>query len=412
MMNKRLISRILKDTYYVRTGGSAEELKAAEYLAELCRGYGAETRLETFPVQCAEIRQAKLYADGREIPCRGYFNCGSADITKDFYYMPGADDYSLSLVKDRIVLIDTGIGVFLYEDLLKNGAAGVITYSGSVNTPDRDIDQKELRSYVHKDGVKLPCVNVNAKEARELVRSAPEKVRIVIEQTEGATESRNVVAELPGKRKEFIAFTAHYDSTSLSRGSYDNMTGSIGILGLLEALAASAPHNYGARFIFCGSEERGLLGSKAYCEAHKEGLEDCVLCVNLDMIGSVMGKFIAVCSSEPELVSYIRYMASEEGWSLTARDGVYSSDSTPFADHGVPAVSFARIAGSGQSSIHTRYDTIDLLSPGQIAEDIGFIAKFALRMADAARCPVGRTIPENIRTDLDDYCGRKRKDRK
>ena len=48
-------------------------------------------------------------------------------------------------------------------------------------------------------------------------------------------------------------------------------------------------HRYGLRFVWCGSEERGLLGSKAYCEAHEEELKKGVLNVNLDMIGCTTG---------------------------------------------------------------------------------------------------------------------------
>ncbi len=86
-----------------------------------------------------------------------------------------------------------------------------------------------------------------------------------------------------------------------------------------------------------------LLGSKAYVAAHEEDLKKTVLNINLDMIGCIMGKFIACCTSEEKLCSLIEYLASETGFGMAARQGVYSSDSTPFADKGIPAVSFARI---------------------------------------------------------------------
>lgn len=408
-MNITKIKKILNDTAFVRTGGTEKELEAAEYLKALCEAAGAVTGLESFPVQMANIKKAELYADGKSIPCKGFFNCGCADLEAELVYLPSTDVYSLTTIRGKVVLLDTGIGVFTYEDLLKYGAVGVITYDGNVNFPDNDIDQKELRAYVHK-GTKIPCVNINAKSARSLVKNGTKKVRIVIDQDEYEGESRNVVADIPGKTDEFIVFTAHYDSTSLSKGSYDNMTGSIGILGILEELAKTAPHRYGLRFVFCGSEERGLLGAKAYCEAHAEELAKCVLNINLDMIGSIMGKFIAVCTSESRLVSYIEYFSAQNGWGITARPGVYSSDSTPFADKGVPAVSFARIAGSSQASIHNRYDTVDVLSAQQIKKDIEFLCAFSANMADAAVCPVKRDIPDSLKRDLDDYLGRKRKD--
>ena len=87
---------------------------------------------------------------------------------------------------------------------------------------------------------------------------------------------------------------------------------------------------------------------------------------------------------------------------------VYSSDSTPFADKGVPAVSFARISPPNTGTIHNRYDTMALMSGEQMAADIGFLAAFTRRMANAACCPVKRVIPDNVKDKLDIYLCRKR----
>ena len=70
-MNLKHIRQILKDTDYVHTGGTAEELKAAEYLRAEAEKMGAKAWLETFPVQMAEMKSASLTADGTEIPCLG-----------------------------------------------------------------------------------------------------------------------------------------------------------------------------------------------------------------------------------------------------------------------------------------------------------------------------------------------------
>lgn len=408
-MNTRQIRQILKDTDYIHTSGTPEELRAAEYLAGKCRELGAETRLETFPVEMAEVRATRLLADGREIPCLGYKCCGSGTVEAELCYLPNTDPASLTAVRGKIALLDTGVGRFLYQDLLKNGAVGFLTYDGNLRFRDRDIAQKELRSFVAR-GQKILCGSVNAKDAFRLVRDGVRRVSLTVEQDEFPGESRNVIAELPGKTEEWIVLTAHYDTTSLSRGAYDNMSGCIGLLHILEKLAPSAPHRYGLRFIFCGSEERGLLGSKAYVQQHESELEKIALNVNLDMIGTYMGKFIARCSSEEGLVTYLRYFAGERGWGLEARQGVYASDSTPFADKGVPALSFARIAPPSQATIHDRYDTAEVLSPEQLRRDGDFLADFAAHMADAVICPVKREIPEKVKVDLDDYLGRKRKE--
>ena len=407
-MKQETIREILNQTDYIRISGSDEEKKAAEYLRSLCEAYGAEARIESFEVDTAVVHEASLTAGGREIPCRGYKLCGSGDAEAPFCYLPNTDPASVAAAKGKIVLLDTGITHWVYQDLLDAGAAGVITYDGNVLWEDRDIDAKMLRPHVSL-GRKVPCVNINAKDAAGLVQAAPETVSIHIRQTEEKGTSQNVVAEIPGTTDEWIILTAHYDSTPLSHGAYDNMTGCIGLLGILEALKDKAPYRYGLRFVFCGSEEVGLLGSKAYIAAHEEELEKIALNINLDMIGTYMGRFIACVSADEKLLHYLEYDCALRGWGLSARQDVYSSDSTPFADKGVPALSFARIATPSQAVIHTRYDTKALISEDQMIRDIDYIMDFTRSMAAAPKCPVSREIPEKVRTRLDEYLLRKRK---
>ena len=400
------IRRILKDTDYIHTGGSAQELQAAQYLMAQAEKLGAKAHIEPFPVAMADMRAASLTADGRDVPCEGYRCCGSGTVEAPLIYLPNTDPVSLTKVKGKVVLLDSGLRYFLYHDLLDNGAVGFITYSGNINFRDDDIDARELRGYV-ATGRKALAVDINAKEALKLVKNGVKTVKIAVDQTEYEGESRNVVAEMPGTSDEWIAFTAHYDTVPLSRGSYDNMSGCVGLLEVMEALRGQ-PHRYGLRFIFCGSEERGLLGSKAYVQAHEKELDKIALDVNLDMIGSIMGRFIACVSAEDALADYIRYFAAQRGWGIDVRTGVYSSDSTPFADKGVPAVSFARLAPGSQSNIHSRYDTAALLSDAQLRDDGAFVSAFAAAMADAVKCPVKREVPDKLRGELDEYLNRKR----
>lgn len=256
------------------------------------------------------------------------------------------------------------------------------------------------------DANRIPGVNIHAKDAIRLIEQGTGTVKIRLKQEEYTGHSHNVILDMPGKREEYIAFTAHYDSTSLSQGAYDNMSGCVGLLGIAEYFTRH-PHQYGLRFIWCGSEERGLLGSKAYC-AQEANVKNCVLNINLDMIGCIMGKFAACCTAEEALVNYLNYMACEVGFPMHVYQEVYSSDSTPFADKGVPAVSFARWAPENTATIHNGYDTAAVMSGRQMVEDIGFLTAFADRMANAVRCPVSREIPENMKTRLDEYLCRKR----
>ena len=406
-MDANKIMKIFEDTAYVRMGGSAEELKAAQYLQEKCAEMGLNATIEPFEVDMATMQQAEFYADGESITCKGYFCAGSSEVEAPFYYLRSTDAYSLSQCKGKIVMIDGYMGYWMYQDLLENGAVGFVTYDGSVNRADCDIDQRELRTFVSK-GNKIPGVNINAKTAVELIRKGVTTAKLVLKQDEYKGNSHNVVLDMPGEIDEYIVLTAHYDSTSLSQGAYDNMSGSVGILGVAEYFTTH-PHRYGLRFIWCGSEERGLLGAKAYCAANEEALKKVVLNINLDMIGCIMGKFIYCATAEEKLCHYISYLGNELGFGIDGRQDVYSSDSTPFADKGVPAVSFARSAPPATGPIHNSYDTVELLRTEQMVEDIDFITAFTERMANAVRCPVLREMPDNIKTKLDEYLLRKRK---
>jgi len=46
------------------------------------------------------------------------------------------------------------------------------------------------------------------------------------------------------------------------------------------------------RFVAFGAEERGVLGSRAYLDAHREELAGCVLLINLDQVGGPRGPYV------------------------------------------------------------------------------------------------------------------------
>ncbi len=404
-MNPTELMKILEDNAYVRTGGSAEELQCAQYIRDYLAKLGLEATLQPFDVPMAKMIKAELMVDGVSIPCTGYLCAGNYDVEAPLYYLRDTDPVSLANAKGKIVLLDSFVGYWKYQDLLKANVAGYITCNGSLFLDDRDIDQKEQRSYVHQ-GNRMPAVNIHAEDAVKIVRNHGKLARIVMQQEEWMGKSNNVVVDIPGEVEDYIAFTAHYDSTHLSIGVYDNLSGVAGLLYMIQYFAEH-PQYHSLRFIFCGSEERGLLGAKEYC-SHADWIEKCVLNINLDMIGCLMGHFISCVSGGEDLVHYLSAMSAELDFSNNAYQGIYSSDSTPFANKNIPAVSFARNALRSMAGYHDRYDILEVMSGEQMQADFEFVLAFAKRMAAAKHFPFVREMPDNIRAKLDNYLGRKR----
>lgn len=393
-MDQKTVQTLLKETAYVRTGGSKEEHRCAKYIAAQAGG-----RLESFSVPCYTVLHARLTVDGREIPCKGYFNTCSGMVKGELVYLPRVDKITLKECKDKLVLLDGPIGAPSYRRLVEHGALGIVSANGDALQPHRDIDQKEVRG-LKDDEPRIPGVLINTKDAVALAHGG--QAVLELEHQSEMGESLNVLLDLPGERSEWIVFSAHYDSTALSCGAYDNMSGCIVQLAIAEQLKKKKLR-CGVRFLWCGSEERGLLGSKAYCAAHAEELGSWRLNINLDMLGSPLGGLVGFSTADEKTRDYLADFAATQGVSMETRLGLRSSDSNSFADVGVPAVSFARYAPSNSSTVHNRYDSAETVDADRLMEDIAFIGAFAETLAMAEEYPLDRCIGPKVREELDRY---------
>ena len=236
-MDKSEMLKIFTDTDYVHRSGTEEELRAAEYLKARCEAIGVPARIEGFRVPMAEIEEGHVYIDGQEIEAKPFFCCGSGEAEGEIYFMPAADKLSISGAKDKIVLMDQqGVSFFTYQDLMEAGAKAILFRYGNVNFPNGDIDERDLREQVVGEQRKVLCAMIHTRTAAEIVKSGAKTAKLVIRQREYDGESHNVIAEIPGARSEYITLTAHYDTTALSHGAYDNMSGCVGLLGVMDAL--------------------------------------------------------------------------------------------------------------------------------------------------------------------------------
>ena len=159
-----------------------------------------------------------------------------------------------------------------YKKIIEKKPAGFISFAGSVydDPENSDLDVYPMREKQYEMG-KIPGIGVRAIVAQELVLKHASKAKITLIQEEGKRNSRNVVCEIKGTKypNEVIAITAHYDSVPFSNGAYDNASGSVGIMELFHHFLENKPART-LRIVWCGSEEMGLLGSRAYVASHEE----------------------------------------------------------------------------------------------------------------------------------------------
>lgn len=97
----------------------------------------------------------------------------------------------------------------------------------------------------------------------------------------GTTNGSNLVVTFGSGEKDFV-LGAHYDKVTVGSGVVDNGASSIILTRVAEALKNETFHNR-LRIVWFDVEERGLIGSAQFIEAHKD--DPIVSMINLDVNG-------------------------------------------------------------------------------------------------------------------------------
>jgi Zn-dependent M28 family amino/carboxypeptidase len=98
----------------------------------------------------------------------------------------------------------------------------------------------------------------------------------------------NILAVVPGKKKETIVISAHYDHVGIRNGAIhngadDNASGVAALLAMAEYFKKSAPQHR-LIFAFFDAEEMGLRGSAHFVKAIDLQKENIILNINMDMV--------------------------------------------------------------------------------------------------------------------------------
>jgi hypothetical protein len=283
-----------------RDTGSPEIVVAGEWIAE----------------RFAKAGLAKVVGDSwyHEFPMGGWQVDGAAatatlvrrigDKTTEFALQPGVDVRQWT-VADTAAGTDEACTVALFDDevlqrLLQAGSSRRPVFCeveeshpfwAQAGAPRQVLGQRRQASrplfLVKKGALPKGAASENAQWSATWTVAPP---------TAADAPQRNVVAMLPGgaKKDEFVVVSAHYDHVGTGRavdgdaiynGADDDATGTTAVLLLAESLAKQGPLPRTVVFVCFTAEERGLLGSKAFCEKPPFELGKVVANVNLEMLG-------------------------------------------------------------------------------------------------------------------------------
>lgn len=419
-MEQETLFSLVEKLSFKRCAGTEEEKQAAKILQEAIEQAGGTVTYMPFAIPEDKLKShmVKVTAPYEQeiaaIPF-GLSGClpeGGADL-KFFYAERGEKEDYLGKkdLSDTVVLVNQ-LKPEVYELLCEKKAAAFLVMSGKYyDTLESSSTYRRNLRPVHLEKGKIPSFLISAADAMTLVKDEVTKLHLELQQEETEAESQDLLAVIPGTEQpeESIVLTAHYDSVPVGTGSWDNATGAA-VLVYIYRYFLNHPPKRTMRFVWCGSEEIGLCGSKAYIEQQKEAMKEIRFGFNFDMCGTILGMNKVIVTGGKELENFASQFCKELGYSAFVAVGVHSSDSAPFADEGIPCLGIVRETETAE--IHTMRDVMDTLSEKQWIANGDFAVQMISRVANAAILPVEMGMDEAMKKELDDYFHRKNEEKK
>jgi aminopeptidase YwaD len=232
----------------------------------------------------------------------------------------------------------------------------------------------------------IPAAGVTQECAAALGRSGHRhaRARLEIRTRRDPTSTESLIAEIPGRSREWVTLSAHLDGHDLAESAIDNGSGIVVALEVARALAPLVPSlGRGLRVAFFTLEEWALTGSRLYVDGlTAEEREETALNINLDSVAG-SSRLTALTSGFAELDDFLSSTAAESGVALgTFRPLMANSDHANFARRGIPA--FRLVAGFDEPASNLRYlltpaDTIDKIAPAELKMAALLTASIAFR---------------------------------
>lgn len=281
-----------------------------------------------------------------------------------------------------------------YDFLVKKGASALIMVADELAEQSWSQVEPQMTRGIYgierirdKIGTTMPVFWVHNSQL-EFLKNSKDVLSAQVFAETYKYPSVNVVGKIEGTdsklKNEYVLFSGHqdhdgvrqkYGQDSIYNGADDNASTCVAMLAIARAYKKQ-PGKRSALFVFHGSEERGLLGSRWYAAHPTVPEKDIVAVLNGDMIGrNNVNQAALLGSSSPhenssDLVN-IAKRANDEGpkfdldklWDRPEHPEYFyfRSDHLPYARKGIPSVFFTSV-------LHSQYHT-----PMDEAENIDYV---------------------------------------
>ena len=455
-----------------REGGTIDELNASMWIAERCRAIGLQpagdngTYFQFFPLERYRVSAASQVTLGGKQLRMG------TDVVTDNIVLADVDAPVVIATDDAAIAnIDiTGKTLViryarpvtpaaLPNQSSPNLASGVRTWLRGIQrivqdrkpaaivaiVPDAERDQWNRTAYTFPRGMyaldpdgtappRVPSRGMPLLYVREAALGGPLEAdaRLIASIFTDSFQfpSVNIIAKVPGRdprlASEYVIYSAHQDHDGVRypvngddiwNGADDNASTAVALLAIGRAVVA-APGRRTSLFIWHGSEERGLMGSRWYVKHPTVPLKSIAAVLNGDMIGrndpdsaSLLGA-TAPHRNSPELVDIalkanadvIKFKIDSSWDDPQHREGwYYRSDHLSYARAGVPAIFFTTLL---HPDYHTPGDNPDRIDLAKLTRMTKWMYATGRAVADAEKMPsVDPNFKlERCRDSTGDYC--------
>lgn len=242
-----------------------------------------------------------------------------------------------------------------------------------------------------REGDGVPAAALSGPDADQLARVLEDgsvKVKVTITpKRQGEAQSGNVIAELPGREApdEIILIGAHLDSWDLGTGAIDDGAGVGIVIGAAHTIKETLqkPPRRTIRIVLFGSEEVGLVGARAYRDAHKDELAQHVLAAESDFGAAQVWRFDSrVAEAALPAIDQIGAALTPLKIFRGHNQATHGPDIKPLREAGVPMVSLVQNGTDYFDLHHTPNDTFDKIDPAQLAQTAAAYAAVAYLAAE------------------------------